>query len=103
MAKCVKQAPAPTNKAEAVARGFTVDCTVYPWFAYKGPRFAPIIGHRILTDLEEKLRDTLQDASDHLDYVGYGDSWERSCAEESKLSDRIAATLKEAEDHAKNA
>lgn len=33
--------PRPMTKAEAEARGFTVDTTCYPWFAYKGPRFEP--------------------------------------------------------------
>ncbi len=30
--------------------------------------------------LVKKLGDALKDASEHLDYCGYGDSYERSCA-----------------------
>jgi len=38
-----------------------------------------------------ELESTLQDASDQLDYCGYGDSWERECA--GDLPQRIAKTL----------
>ena len=29
----------------------------------------------------KQLHEALQAASDHLDYCGWGDSWERECAE----------------------
>lgn len=38
-----------------------------------------------------KLHDALQAAKDHLEYCGYGDSWERECAE--GLSDQIEEAL----------
>ncbi len=41
------------------------------------------------------LRTALQAASDHLDYCGYGDKWERECAQESKLPENIARVLEE--------
>ncbi len=33
--------PKPVSAKTAERRGFTVDRHCYPWFAYKGPRFAP--------------------------------------------------------------
>jgi hypothetical protein len=38
----------------------------------------------------EKLTKALKVASDHLDYCGYGDSWERECARAAKLPEQIA-------------
>lgn len=35
----------------------------------------------------------LKDAWDHLDYCGYGDSWERGCAKEQGLAIQIAAAI----------
>lgn len=35
-------------------------------------------------------------ASEHLDYCGYGDSWERECAEASNLEDQIAKGIEAA-------
>jgi hypothetical protein len=46
-----------------------------------------------MSDILKELRDALQLASDHLDYCGYGDSWERECAKEQKLDEQIAAAL----------
>lgn len=43
------------TKAQAEAEGFTVDTTCYPWFAYKGSRFAPQASRTVLTDLEAEL------------------------------------------------
>lgn len=44
----------------------------------------------------------LREAVDHLDYTGYGDSWERECANDTSkgpsLPDRLAAAAKVAED-----
>lgn len=41
----------------------------------------------------EALRDALQLASDHLDYCGYGDAWERECAEAAGLEKTISDAL----------
>lgn len=38
----------------------------------------------------------LKAASEHLDYTGYGDSWERECAREEKLEERINAAISKA-------
>lgn len=46
-----------------------------------------------MSDLEKKLGEALQAASDHLDYTGYGDSWERECARDSGLIVRIEEAL----------
>ena len=49
------------NRAEAEALGYTVDEHCYPWFAYKGSRFAPderVFG--ILTDKEAELAAALE-------------------------------------------
>jgi len=43
-------------------------------------------------DLKEMIKligETLILAQEHLDYCGYGDSYERECARESKLEDKI--------------
>lgn len=42
------------------------------------------------------LHAALEAASEHLDYCGYGDSWERECAREAKLPEQIEAALAEA-------
>jgi len=41
----------------------------------------------------QEMRELLQEAYDHLEYCGYGDSWERECAMEAKLPKRLAALL----------
>jgi hypothetical protein len=41
-----------------------------------------------------QLERALKAASEHLDYCGYGDSWERECAQASKLPEKIEAALK---------
>lgn len=41
----------------------------------------------------ERLREALQAASDHLDYCGYGDAYERECAHASGLADQIETAL----------
>lgn len=62
------------TRLEAVAKGYMVDDTVYPWVAYKGPRFAPTEAHRCMTDLESEL-------FTHLEFCGWGDAWERKVSE----------------------
>lgn len=39
----------------------------------------------------------LIEAEAHLSYCGYGDSWERECAQASKLEERILATIEKQE------
>lgn len=39
------------------------------------------------------LYEALKEAVQHLDYCGYGDSWERECAREAKLPERLDAAL----------
>ena len=39
------------------------------------------------------LADALKAARDHLEYVGYGDAWERECAESIGLEDEIKEAL----------
>ena len=48
-----------------------------------------------ITDKEKikLLRDALDLAWKHLDYCGYGDSWERECARSSKLDEKIADAM----------
>lgn len=43
--------------------------------------------------LVERLKETLLAAQSHLDYCGYGDKWERECAREEKLEERINDAL----------
>jgi hypothetical protein len=40
------------NRQEAEAAGYKVDSHVYPWIAYKGPRYRPDEIKQIETDLE---------------------------------------------------
>lgn len=44
-----------------------------------------------------ELRDALEAARDHLEYCGYGDAWERECAEARDLSGKIERALGNAE------
>ena len=37
----------------------------------------------------KKLADSFQEALAHLEYCGYGDSYERECAREDKLPQRL--------------
>lgn len=39
------------------------------------------------------LFEALQEAHDHLEYCGYGDSWERECARDSGLPEKIEEAL----------
>lgn len=48
--------PGKLEPGEARERGFTVDTTCYPWFAFKGPRFAPTEKRECFTDDEAALR-----------------------------------------------
>ena len=46
--------------------------------------------------LEEKvaeLKGALEDAEEHLDYCGWGDSYERECARDEKLPEKIRKAL----------
>ena len=38
-----------------------------------------------MTEPAKELYKLLDEAVDHLNYCGYGDSWERECAEEIKI------------------
>lgn len=40
-----------------------------------------------------QLYNALQAAEDHLSYCGYGDKWERECAEQRGLEKQISAAL----------
>lgn len=42
---------------------------------------------------QERLREALLRAKEHLEYCGYGDKWERGCAFEAKLPQFIDAAL----------
>lgn len=46
-----------------------------------------------LTPLEIQLYDALNDAHAHLEYCGYGDKWERECAKEAQLEQKIQAAI----------
>lgn len=46
-----------------------------------------------LTPREQALYHALQEAKEHLEYIGWGDSWERSCAREAKLPELVDAAL----------
>jgi hypothetical protein len=42
------------------------------------------------------VTEALQEASDHLDYCGYGDKWERECADASKIEEHVSFALEQA-------
>jgi hypothetical protein len=44
-------------------------------------------------DKIKTLRKALTAAKDHLEYCGYGDSWERECAEEQGLPEKLEEAL----------
>lgn len=46
----------------------------------------------------QAIAEALKDASEHLDYCGYGDNWERECAEAQKLPEKVEKALKYAEE-----
>jgi hypothetical protein len=48
-----------TERQKAEQQGWAVDTTVYPWLAYKGPRFNPTQTQQIETDKESALRSAL--------------------------------------------
>ena len=62
-----------------------------------------IAAHELLPELLElidpceklikQLGEALNAAQKHLDFCGYGDAWERECAEESGLEDTIQSAL----------
>lgn len=41
----------------------------------------------------KEIAEALQAAVEHLDYCGYGDSYERECAREDKLPEKLEAAL----------
>jgi hypothetical protein len=45
------------------------------------------------TPLEQQLFKALVLAQGHLDYCGYGDNWERECAEASGIEKKIDAAV----------
>ena len=44
----------------------------------------------------EELLTAFADAMEHLDYCGWGDAWERECAEDSGMIDRLKGVLQRA-------
>lgn len=50
------------------------------------------------TVLENQLFQALVKAQRHLDYCGYGDSWERECAKASGIEKQIDTAIKAGEE-----
>lgn len=48
-------------------------------------------------ELLQEVTSALADAVSHLEYCGYGDSWERECARDDGLPDRLASILEKSE------
>ncbi len=46
--------------AQAVAEGFDVDRSCYPWIAYRGPRFNPDVYRECMTANEAELVDAFR-------------------------------------------
>lgn len=49
-----------------------------------------------LTDLEKQLLKALKGAERHLDWISYGDPYERDCAHKDGLQDEINAAIEAA-------
>lgn len=54
--------PTKLTRAQAEAQGFAVDTHCYPWFGYKGPRFAPTERVQVFTDTEAETIAALETA-----------------------------------------
>ncbi len=65
--------PETRDPDELKTRGFVIDDTVYPHFAYKGPRFAPTESQWCWTVLETKLERAIEAAIDQVDFSGFDD------------------------------
>lgn len=50
----------------------------------------------ILQCSHDELLSALEAAKDHLEYLGYGDNWEKECAEEKNLPELIEEAIKKA-------
>lgn len=61
--------------------------------ADEAPTFTKAVAELRLVQLMQQLGETLEAASDHLEYCGYGDKWENECARESNLRERIEQAL----------
>jgi hypothetical protein len=57
----------PTDRQHLQANGYSVDTSVYPWFAYKGPRFAPTANRRCRTDLECEQIEQIARLTEHVE------------------------------------
>lgn len=88
----------PSREAAEKA-GFAVDCTCYPWVAYKGPRFNPEVWGHVRTDTESQLSvlvDTLQQGLDNCQSVRtvqereINEYHEKLQTERNKFSDEVA-------------
>lgn len=50
-----------------------------------------------MTKLEKQLTEALSAAWEHLEWIGYGDTYERACFREAKIGEKIQAALIAAE------
>lgn len=50
-----------------------------------------------MNNVNKELLSALIEASDHLDYCGYGDSYERECARDSNLEATIEVAISNAQ------
>ena len=49
-----------------------------------------------LENVNTDLLEALESASEHLDYCGYGDRWEKECAYADKLPEKIEKAINKA-------
>jgi len=52
--------------------------------------------NKLAAGLFEELLDGLELAREHLEYTGYGDSWERECAYSEGLPEKLDALITKA-------
>lgn len=60
------------NRQEAEAAGYVVDRHVYPWVAYKGPRFNPTEIHEVQTDDEAFLFEAVLAVAREATFTAHG-------------------------------
>jgi hypothetical protein len=64
--------------------------------AFLNPATRPLQKINLMEDKDEKIKElteALKSAVDHLEWIGYGDAYERSCAHDSNLPNRLNAVL----------
>ena len=71
------------------------DGEAWAWVA-RGAGYEPIhteSAARYAFMVAAEILELLTEAEQHLEYCGYGDNWERECADASKLPERLSTVI----------